>query len=229
MEKIVKKYVEINFLSIRNMDGKAAILRICSKKDWEQNRTKNNNLTINYIDIINQNKIRINFNSNFKNSLTKYIIVITPVEKNNTFENLKDFCFLTELINQRYGNFIAEEIYDIGENDFIEIDIVIDKFKYENKEFIVNIICQELRYEKELRFYEPKMFKIERNINVNKRKNVVIMIVFVSFLIVVWIYIKKSNRKINNKNPKMLKIKMNYEDLGTELNDSNEFTNNKNK
>ena len=155
--------------------------------------------------------------------------MITPVEKNNTFENLKDFCFLTELINKKDGNFITEEIYDIGENDFINIDIIIAKFKYENKEFIVNIICQELRFEKELRFYEPKIFRIKKNINANKRKNVIIIIGFVSFLIVLWIYIKKSNRKINNKNPQMHKIKINYEDLGTELNDFNEFTNKKNK
>ena len=209
-------------LSYSYKDDKDEFIEI--KKDWEKNRIKNNNLTINYINVINENKIRINFNSNCNNSLTKYIIVIIPIEKNNTFENLKDFCFLTELINQRDGNFITEEIYDIGENGFIEIDIVIAKFKYENKEFFVNIICQELRFEKELRFYDPYIFRIEKNINANKRKNIIIIIGFVIFLIVVWVYIKKSNKKINNKNHKMLKIKMNYEDLGTELNDSSEFS-----
>ena len=209
-------------LSYSYKDDKDEYIEI--KKDWEKNRIKNNNLTINYINVINENKIRINFNSNCNNSLTKYIIVIIPIEKNNTFENLKDFCFLTELINQRDGNFITEEIYDIGENGFIEIDIVIAKFKYENKEFFVNIICQELRFEKELRFYDPYIFRIEKNINANKRKNIIIIIGFVIFLIVVWVYIKKSNKKINNKNHKMFKIKMNYEDLGTELNDSSEFS-----
>ena len=226
-EKILFESENDFVLSYSYEDDKDTFIKI--KKYWEKSRIKSNNLTINYINIINENKIRINFNSNFKNSLTKYIIMITPVEKNNTFENLKDFCFLTELINKKDGNFITEEIYDIGENDFINIDIIIAKFKYENKEFIVNIICQELRFEKELRFYEPKIFRIKKNINANKRKNVIIIIGFVSFLIVLWIYIKKSNRKINNKNPQMHKIKINYEDLGTELNDFNEFTNKKNK
>ena len=197
------------------------------KKEWEKNRIKNDNLTINYIKIINENKININFNPNYKNSLTKYIIMITPEENNNTYENMKDFCFVTELINQKEGNFITEEIYDIGENDFIEIDIDMTKFKYENKIFFINIISQELRFEKELSFYEPKSFRISKNMVANEGKNIIIIFGFSLFLIVGILYFRKSNRKIINKNRKMNKIKMNEESLGIELNDSNEFINNK--
>ena len=154
--------------------------------------------------------------------------MITPEDNNTTYENMKDFCFVIELINQKERNLITEEIYDIGENDFIEIDIDISKFKYENKTFIVNIISQELRFEKELRFYEPKFFRIEKNMDSNAGKNIIIIIGFILFLFGVIIYLRKSNRKINNKNRKMHKIKIKEESLGIELNDSKEFINNKN-
>ena len=48
--------------------------------------------------------ININFNANYKNSLTKYIIMITEEEKNINLEKLKNICFLTELINQSQPN-----------------------------------------------------------------------------------------------------------------------------
>ena len=196
------------------------------KKEWEQNRIKNDNLTINSIKIVKENKIKINFNPNYKNSLTKYIIMITPEEDNITYEKVKDFCFITELINQKETNYITEEIYDIGENDCIEIDIEINKFKFENKTFFVNIISQELRFEKELRFYEPKFFRIEKNMKTNEGK-IFIIIGFILFLLGVIIYFRGFNIKKINTNRKMYKIKMKEENLGVELNDSNEFINSK--
>ena len=226
------KFVKILFesendfiLSFSYKDKKDDYIEI--KKEWGKNRIKNDNLTINYIKVINVKKININFNPSYKNSLTKYIIMITPEENNNTYENMRDFCFITKLINQKERNFITEEIYDIGENDFIEIDIDISKFKYENKTFIINIISQELRFENELRFYELKFFRIEKTIDTNAGKNIIIIIGFILFLIVVIIYIRKSKRQVTSKNRKIHKLKMNEESLGIELNDSNEFINNK--
>ena len=192
------------------------------------NRIKYDNSTINDITIINEKKININFNTNYKNSLTKYIIMITPDEKNNTFENLKNFCFLTELINKKQENFIAEEIYDIGENDFISIDIDISKLSCENKNCTVNIISQELRYEQFLNFYEPKFFYIEKNITVYTKKNILLILGIILLLTLVYFYYKQTNRKRNNKKYGNNKIEITNEmNLGTELNDSSDFLKNK--
>ena len=127
-------------------------------------------MTINYIKIINDNLIDINFNVNYKNSLTKYIIIIIPEEKNNTFENLKNYCYLTQLINQKQGNFIIEEFYDIGENDNYVVSIDISKLRFINQKGIINIISQELRFDKNLKFYEPKEFYVKNKIS---NKNII--------------------------------------------------------
>ena len=191
----------------------------------EKNRILLNNLTINNISVINRNKININFNVNYKNSLTKYIIIITPEERNNTFENLKDFCFLTELINKKAQNFLSEEIYDIGENDTIDIEVDISEIKCENKKCIINIISQELRFEKYLRFYEPMFFVIEKNEFIFTGKTIII-IGFIVILILLYNYLRRLNKfKIKNNS----RLKKYEEFFGVELDDSNAFASNKNK
>ena len=190
----------------------------------EKNRILLNNLTINNISVINRNKININFNVNYKNSLTKYIIIITPEERNNTFENLKDFCFLTELINKKAQNFLSEEIYDIGENDTIDFEVDIPEIKCENKKCIINIISQELRFEKYLRFYEPMFFVIEKNEFIFTGKTIIIL-GFIVILILLYNYLRRLNKfKIKNNS----RLKKYEEFFGVELDDSNAFASNKN-
>ena len=187
---------------------------LLNNDNLEKERIKLDNLTINYIKIINKNKININFKSSYKNSLAKYIIILTPEEKNNTFENMKNICYLTEIINQKEDNFIIEEIYNIGENDFIELDIDISKIANENKNYIVNIISQELRFEKWIRFYEPKLFyigkkPIYRKIFTISGGGLLLILAYI-------IYIRRPKKKSFLKN---LRIKMNEENIGSELND----------
>ena len=190
----------------------------------QQNRIKYDNLTINNISIINDKKININFTTNYKNSFTKYIIMITPEEKNNTFENMKNFCYLTELINKKEENFITEEIYDIGENDFISIDVNISELSCENKNCTVNIISQELRYEQILSFYEPKFFYIEKNTFSYIKKYIVLILGFILLFTLIYLYYKHSREKIYTKKFGNNKIKFIHEiNLGTELSDSIDF------
>ena len=194
---------------------------ILKNKQWENERIKYNDLIINNIKIINQNEVNINFNVNYKNSLTKYIIIITPEENNNTFENLKNFCFLAELINNKEKNFITEVIYDIGENDSIEIDVDIKKYISENKNFVVNIISQELRYEKAFNFYEPKIYYV-RNI----KRYILFIFVLCFILIFVWYFEKNSFKNIKKiRRHKKLSYEENF---GLELNDQNDFQADKN-
>ena len=190
----------------------------------KKNRLKYDNLTINNISIINDKKININFNTNYKNSFAKYIIMVTQEEKNNTFENMNNFCFLTELINKKEENFITEEIYDIGENDFISIDVDISKLSCVNKNCTVNIISQELTYEQILSFYEPKFFCIEKNIFDNIKKYIVLILGFALLFSLIYLYYKHSSQKINHKKFGNNKIKFTHEtNLGTELSDSNDL------
>ena len=194
---------------------------ISKNKQWENERIKYNDLIINNIKIINQNEVNINFNVNYKNSLTKYIIIITPEENNNTFENLKNFCFLAELINNKEKNFITQVIYDIGENDSIEIDVDIKKYISENKNFVVNIISQELRYEKALNFYEPKIYYIG-----NIKRYILFIFVLCFILIFVWYFEKNSFKNIKKiRRHKKLTYEENF---GLELNDQNDFQADKN-
>ena len=190
-------------------------------KNWKKNRTKLNNLTINKIAIINESTINIKFNSNYNNSLTKYIIMITPEEKNNTFENLKDFCFVTELINKKDGDFFTEEIYDIGENNEINTEIKLPNFKCMNKRCIVNIISEELRFDRFIRFYEPKIFIIEKS----NLTNIIIQIALIFILIFIYMYfIRSSKYKVNKNN----ELKMNEKSFRIELVDSSDAIKNKN-
>ena len=194
---------------------------ISKNKQWENDRIKYGDLIINNIKIINQTEVNINFNVNYKNSLTKYIIIITPEEDNNTFENLKNFCFLAELINSKEKNFIAEVIYDIGENDSIEINIDINEYISEKKNFVVNIISQELRYEKALNFYEPKIYYL-RTI----KRYILFIILLCLFFIFIWYFYKNPFKNIKKVRGHK---KVTYEEnFGLELNDQNDFHVNKN-
>ena len=150
--------------------------------------------------------------------------MITPEEKNNTFENMKNFCYLTELINKKEENFITEEIYDIGENDFISIDVNISELSCENKNCTVNIISQELRYEQILSFYEPKFFYIEKNTFSYIKKYIVLILGFILLFTLIYLYCKHSREKIYTKKFGNNKIKFIHEiNLGTELSDSIDF------
>ena len=205
-------------LSYSFEDSKDIYIRKNNHK-WEKDRIEYNNLSINNIKVLNKNKIQINFNANYKNSLTKYIIIIIPVEKNNTFKNNKSICFLMESINQKENNFIIEEYYDIGENDFIEVIIDISYLIQNYTKYIVNIISQELRFEKNLKFYEPKAFYLEKKTN----KNIFYFLGIALFFILIFMYIKKSKRKTYLKKQILKRFDENF---GVELNDESNFATN---
>ena len=200
---------------------------LSENENFKKERIKYDNLIINNITIINKNEIKINFNRNYKNSLTKYIIIIIPEEKNNILENIKNICFLTELINNEENNFITEEIYDIGENNYIEVNVDISKLNLVNNKIIVDIISQELRYEKFLKFYEPKIFFFEKNENRNTNIKIYIFLIlgFCLFLSLVFICYKKLFKKIKAKMRKKIIYEENF---GMELNDDIDFLNSKN-
>ena len=111
----------------------------------------------------NDNKINITFNANYKSSTTRYIIIIAQANANNTIESFNDFCYIAELLNQRPKGVKVDYIYEASEkNDTVvnaEVDIssITELGKVQN--YLINIISQELRFEKQINLYTPIEFK----------------------------------------------------------------------
>ena len=192
---------------------------------WTKGIEQFKNLCINDIKLISDNFIKINFNPNFKGCLIKYIIIISPEETNKTNNDSNNDLYLIDLINNKEADFVAEEYYDIGENDFIEVNIDINKLIKKYKKLMVNIISQKLRFKKSLKFYEPKLFDVENYYNKKIKKYILLILGSVLFLALVYAFYKrKVHRKRNIKKERLKKFET---DLGTELNDSKDFIDNK--
>ena len=126
---------------------------------WDD-RSVQNKLTIEEIVDKNNNDniIKIKFKPNYKQSTTRYIILIAQKNSENTLDNFKDPCFVVDLLNKRPKELKIETIYDIGDNDSVNAEVDLNDILSDNNEYIVTIISQELRFEKKINFYEPKEF-----------------------------------------------------------------------
>ena len=109
----------------------------------------------------NDNVLLINFNPNYKNSNTKYIIVIAPEEGDNTEDNFNSPCYLAKLVTDRPSGVKVVNFFDVGEKDSITAEVDISDILNKNNKYIANIISQELRFDKKLNFYSPKKFSHE--------------------------------------------------------------------
>ena len=137
---------------------------------WIKQRKVENNYTIEvnkkYPNDKNSNLFTINFKPNYKKSATKYIIIIAPQNENNTLENLDNPCYLTKLATYRVEGTKIVDIIDTGENDEINVDIdIFDIYSIFNT-YIVNIISQEIRYDKKLNFYNSTEFIHNRKMDI---------------------------------------------------------------
>ena len=136
--------------------------------EWINQRIEMTNLTIKEVNKTDNssNFVSIQFYPNYKESSTRYIIVIAPKKGNYSKENLSNPCFITRLVTEKIEGILIINIADTGEDDLINIDVNISElFIYEKREFIINIISQELRFEKKLNFYTPFEFSINNGDN----------------------------------------------------------------
>ena len=136
----------------------------CEK--WNNQRKVLTDLTIEEIVKTNYNDEKSNlftikFKPNYKLSSTRYIIVIAPRDKNNSLKNFSNICYFTKLITEKTEGVLIKTIYDIGENDLIEINVDISEILDIAGNYIVNILSQELRFEKKLKCYTPIQFSYE--------------------------------------------------------------------
>ena len=176
---------------------------------WNDDIIVSNDLRINEITQRN-NLITIKFKPNYRNSATKYIIIIAPKDQNNILDNFKDPCYLTKLVNEKAKGVKIMNHFVIGEKDSITTELDISDILNSGKEYIVNIISQELRYNKKIYFYEPKTFQNnekEEDKNGNTTLYIVLISVFGAIILIIALFFiirylrkkKKTDFDISNK------------------------------
>ena len=122
-------------------------------KKWNKERKVLEDLTIvnitkKYPDDNTSDIFTIKFKPNYINSTTRYIIIIGSNEGENSLDNLNNPCYITKLANEKPKGIKIVNVIDVGENDEIEEDIDIYEILGRTDKYIVNIISQELRFEK---------------------------------------------------------------------------------
>ena len=133
---------------------------IKENKQWYEEREELNELTISEITKLeNSLTYSLKFKPNYKNSLTRYIFVIAEKNEDNTLENFEDPCYVTKLVTEKTDGIKVINKYDIGENEYINVELDLSDFLTPQTEYIVSIISQELRFEKKINFYESKTFE----------------------------------------------------------------------
>ena len=167
----------------------------------------------------NDNIITIKFKPNYKQSSTRYIIIIAQKNEKNSFENFKDPCYITGLLNKRPSGIKVDTIYDVGIDDSINAEVDISDILHNDNYYMINIISQELRFEKKIQFYEPSEFshigkKIEPNENENGTPSpneedkddgissvlaivIPIVVIIIILIIVVIIFVIRRKRRSN--------------------------------
>ena len=136
--------------------------------DYWNNRKIMNNFTIDEVTRKNKNNniIKIKFKPNYKKSTTRYIILVAQKNDENTLDNFKDPCYITGLLNHRIQLLKIESIYDVGDNDSVNAEVdITDILSNKDNKYIMNIISQELRFDKKINFYEPKEFILTNDKN----------------------------------------------------------------
>ena len=89
--------------------------------------------------------MKIKFKPNYKQSSTRYIILIAQKNAENTLENFKDPCFVTGLLNQMPNGVTVDVIYDVGDNDSVNAEVRISDIISNNNEYIATKIKQRIK------------------------------------------------------------------------------------
>ena len=143
------------------IDRSDSAIKECEK--WNKQRKVLTNLTIEnvtkkYPDDNTSDIFSIKFLPNYKKSSTRYIIVVTSNDENNSIDNLSNPCYVTKLATEKPKGIKTINVVDIGEKDSIEIDIDISDILGKTDKYILNIISQEIRFDKKINYYTPITF-----------------------------------------------------------------------
>ena len=134
-------------------------LEFNDKEQWKKEREELKELKISEITRLGGATYSLKFKPNYKNSMTRYIIVIAEKDENNTEENFNNPCYITKLVTENADGIKIINIYDIGEKEFISVDLELSDFLKLQSEYIISIISQEIRFEKKIHYYEATTFE----------------------------------------------------------------------
>ena len=175
---------------------------IYEKEDWIKEREELKELTISKItDLKSSSKYSIKFKPNYRKSSTRYIVVIAEKNDDNTLESMQNPCYLVKLATEKPDGVKTINIYDIGENEYINAELDLSDFLDKESECVVSIISQELRFEKKINFYNAISFGYKPSKNENKDTTTTVYIVLFSIagiivlFIIIFIIIKSVKRK----------------------------------
>jgi len=133
--------------------------QVNSNEKWEEEREEIYDLTTNIEKKKNSILYALSFKANYRNSSTRYIIAIAPENEKYTIETLENPCIITKLVTEKSDEVKIINIADVGENEFINVDIDLNSLpESNNNKYIIGIISQELRFGKKLNFYDPIEF-----------------------------------------------------------------------
>ena len=179
--------------------------------NWKNERKVLKIFEINNI-AFNNGMLKIQFNSNYKNSLTRYIIIIAEEKEDNNIENFSNPCFITKLVINEQKKVTIVNKFDIGEKETIDVEVNMTGIYKKDNKYIMNIISQELRFDKKINYYKPKNFtktddskKESKDDSNSKAYIAVIVILGVVILLIIIFFIfryckgrKKNDVKIIN-------------------------------
>ena len=104
------------------------------------------------------NIINLEFKPNYVNSTARYIIIIAS-ETDEHKDNFDDPCYITKLLQDNQNDIVVDKTYSIGDTDTITTEVDISKIINKNGKYIVNIISQEMRFNKTINFYKSMEFE----------------------------------------------------------------------
>ena len=190
-------------------------------KKWNKERKVLTDLTIlnvtkKYPNDNTSDIFTIKFKPNYINSTTRYIIIIGSNAGDNSLDNLNNPCYITKLANEKPKGIKIVNVIDVGENDEIEENIDIYEILGRTDKYIINIISQELRFEKKLNYYNAVIFthrisdKNEDENNDNKGMSSTYIIIFsivgviilLSIIFVLFKFLGKRNQNDINRQTK---------------------------
>ena len=125
----------------------------------KNDRKELNDLKISEINNLKGSTYSLKFKPNYKNSLTRYIIVIGQKDEKNTEENFNNPCYITKLVTEQADGIKIINIYDIGDKEYVDAELNLSDFSKSKMESIISIISQELRFDKKINYYESKTFQ----------------------------------------------------------------------
>ena len=149
---------------------------IINDTPWEEERQEELSSNLNITQVTDNNNIlSITFKPSYKNSNTKYIIVIAPENDKNTVESLSNPCYIAKLVNDREDGIKIENWIDPGLKENITAEVDMNNFIIKDNDYIIGIISQELRFYKKLNFYSAFKFR-------PKSENKILIIIIVSIV-----------------------------------------------